>query len=290
MRVMRATLIAVVLSLALSGEAAAHPGHAEHSDGSLRADLLLLGAAGLAVAGVTVGGVAIWRRQASTERAVGRLHVWAGGLMAVAVVAAGAGWYAGDGAGDSSPIASAQSYGGTPLSGAAPDFRLVDQRGEAIALPELRGRVVLLAFLDPNCTDICPLTAHHFGLVAEQLGAAAGEVAFLAVNVNPGANGVEDVARATEKWQIADLASWHFLTGSAEELRPVWLAYTVEAGNPKTGKPGEVAHSPGVYVIDRRGERRWYVSIPQDALLGAPWEGPAFDELLLQHVETLLEE
>ena len=109
------------------------------------------------------------------------------------------------------------------------------------------------------------------------------------MSANAGAAAVADVAAATEKRQVGDIASWRFLTGSREELQYVWRAYGVEAGSPKPGQPGEVAHSPGVYVIDQRGEKRWYVSVPQDALLGVAWDGPAFDELILRHVLTLLE-
>lgn len=288
--VARAGTVAALLYLALAGEAGAHAGHTEHSDGWPSLEFLILGAAGLALLGAAVGGVALWRRHASAEPRSDRLAAWAGGLMGIAVVVAGAAWYAGSGATEESSAATEQSYGGTELSGAAPDFRLTDQRGEPLALSDLRGRVVLLAFLDPNCTDTCPLTAAEFLRVSEQLGTAAAEVSFLAVNVNPGANTVADVAQASEKWRVGELAQWHFLTGSAEELEPIWRAYSVQAGSPKAEHPAEVAHSPGVYVIDQQGQRRRYVSVPQDALLDSAWEGPSFDELLLRHIHSLLDE
>ena len=47
---------------------------------------------------------------------------------------------------------------GTPLHGRAADFTLRDQFGRAVSLRQFRGKVVMLAFNDPQCTTICPLT------------------------------------------------------------------------------------------------------------------------------------
>src|SRR5918996_4764998 len=116
-------------------------------------------------------------------------------------------------------------YQGTKLEGPAADFQLVDQQGAEVALPNFRGKVVVLAFLDPQCTDVCPLTANEFRLTAEALGNDAAQVAFLVVNVNPAANSVAQVSVATVRWGVQDLQGWHFLTGSREELEPVYRAY-----------------------------------------------------------------
>ncbi|HWD63926.1 MAG TPA: redoxin domain-containing protein, partial [Solirubrobacteraceae bacterium] len=47
---------------------------------------------------------------------------------------------------------------GTALSGPAPGFTLTDQFGHRVSLSSYRGRVVILAFNDSECTTICPLT------------------------------------------------------------------------------------------------------------------------------------
>ena len=39
----------------------------------------------------------------------------------------------------------------------APDFHLVSQSGQPVSLASLRGSVTLLTFLDPRCTDDCPV-------------------------------------------------------------------------------------------------------------------------------------
>ena len=46
------------------------------------------------------------------------------------------------------------SLGGTP----APDFRLRNQFGQPMSLSQFRGKVVMLAFEDSECTTVCPLT------------------------------------------------------------------------------------------------------------------------------------
>src|SRR5260370_82027 len=46
----------------------------------------------------------------------------------------------------------------SPVPGAlAPGFTLTDQRGHTMSLASLRGKAVVLEFMDPHCTDICPI-------------------------------------------------------------------------------------------------------------------------------------
>ncbi|MBI4198118.1 MAG: SCO family protein, partial [Chloroflexi bacterium] len=159
-----------------------------------------------------------------------------------------------------------------------------DQNGTTIALSDFRGQVVVLAFLDPECTDVCPLTANQFRLTAEKLGEDTGRVVFLVVNVNPQKNSLGDVVEATKKWGVQNLRNWHYVTGARDELEPVYKSYNVLAeGPPKPDKPSELAHTPGAYVIDKLGQKRWYIS--------TNFEGaPPLHELLLKHIGALLNE
>lgn len=177
------------------------------------------------------------------------------------------------------------AYEGSKLDAKrAPDFRLVDQHGQAVSLADLRGKVVVLTLLDPDCTDICPLYAYQFRLTHDALGADSAKVAFVAFNANSKKTAVDDVMAATKKWALEEIPSWHFLTGTLEELKAVWTAYGMHAsGDPKPGRPHELQHSPAVFVIDSRGHRRWYLS--------TNFEGaPPLNALLVKHVRTLLEE
>jgi cytochrome oxidase Cu insertion factor (SCO1/SenC/PrrC family) len=129
---------------------------------------------------------------------------------------------------------------------------LVDHRGKPLALSDFRGKVAVLAFLDPKCTDVCPLTANEFRLTAEALENDAAQVVFLVVNVNPAANSVAQVSVTTVRWGVQGLQGWRFLTGSREDPEPVYREYHIEAeGPPKPGKADELQHTPGSISLTR---------------------------------------
>lgn len=189
-------------------------------------------------------------------------------------------------------------YEGTKLDGGmAPDFLLVDQKGSPVALSDFRGRVVVLAFLDPKCRDVCPLTAYHLRKAYQTLrkeadsvqlllGGKPDSVIFIGVNVNAKANATADMANATEKWRLAEVPTWHFLTGDPEALEKVWRAYAI-AVVPAPEVEGEILHTPGVYLIDQAGRKRWYISAPQGE---TAWGAPELSELLAKRIRQLLKE
>src|SRR5204862_6956979 len=45
---------------------------------------------------------------------------------------------------------------------AAPGFTLTDQAAHPLSRARLRGTVVVLEFMDPHCTDICPIMSQEF--------------------------------------------------------------------------------------------------------------------------------
>ena len=177
---------------------------------------------------------------------------------------------------------------GTALDGPAADFRLLDQGGVEMSLSDFRGRVVVLAFLDSQCKEVCPLTSVHLRTANQDLGEQAKSVIFLGVNVNIDANEVADVAATTLKWQLDEIPTWHFLTGTPEELEPVWEAYDVLVIPASADNEGLV-HTPGVFLIDQTGQKRWYVSTPFDEAGTAQWTAP-LSELLVNHIRELLSE
>src|SRR6266550_5570067 len=52
----------------------------------------------------------------------------------------------------------------------APGFTLTDQAGRTMKLSALRGKVVVLQFMDPHCTDICPIVSQEFVDAYHKLG------------------------------------------------------------------------------------------------------------------------
>lgn len=181
---------------------------------------------------------------------------------------------------------SSAPYAGSRLQGRASDFALVDQSGAHVRLSDFRGQVVALTFFDSRCRDVCPLTSAE--LIAAWRAFTAEEreqVELLGVNVNADANTVEDVAAASREWRLDEIPAWHFLTGSAEELGEVWQAYPIEV-EPDVAH-GAIDHTSGVFLIDRSGDLRWYVSVP---LEDPAWDGARMAEILVLRVRGLLGE
>ena len=87
----------------------------------------------------------------------------------------------------------------------APGFTLTDQGGQAMLLAGLKGRVVVLEFMDPHCTDICPIVSQEFIDAYRDLGASAPHVVFLAVNVNRYHLQVADVAAFSAEQRLTQI-------------------------------------------------------------------------------------
>jgi len=138
---------------------------------------------------------------------------------------------------------------GTSLGGtAAPDFRLSNQFGQQVSLSAFRGKVVVLAFTDSECTTICPLTTVSMLEAKQLLGRAGQDVQLLGVDANPDATAVSDVMAYSRSHAMVN--QWDFLTGSPAQLRAVWKAYDIYVQI----QSGQVDHTPALFVINQRGQ------------------------------------
>ena len=81
----------------------------------------------------------------------------------------------------------AESLSGTsgPLDTPAPNFTLTSQYGRPVSLASLRGKVVLLSFLDPVCTTDCPVIASEMRVADVLLGSKAADAELVSVVANP---------------------------------------------------------------------------------------------------------
>src|SRR5579863_3552784 len=69
----------------------------------------------------------------------------------------------------------------------APTFTLHTQGGKRWRLSSHKGQVVVLAFYDSICNDICPVVGTEIRLASGELGVNAGKVDFVIVNTDPNA-------------------------------------------------------------------------------------------------------
>jgi cytochrome oxidase Cu insertion factor (SCO1/SenC/PrrC family) len=151
------------------------------------------------------------------------------------------------------------SLGGLP----APDIALRNQFGQPMSLHQFRGKVVILAFADSQCTTICPLTTMSMVQARQLLGAAGGKVQLLGVDANPHATSVADVMAYSRAHGMVN--QWDFLTGSPAQLAAVWRAYHIAVQI----QAGQIDHTPALLVIDPQGrEREIYLTQMSYASIG----------------------
>lgn len=166
---------------------------------------------------------------------------------------------------------------GTAISRPAPDFTLSDQFGRSVSLRDFRGKVVVLAFIDSECTSMCPLTTSAMMDAKSMLGGASSHVQLLGVDADPKATSIADVLSYSNVHRMTD--HWDFLTGSLSQLQRVWSEYGVYAAV----QHGIVSHAPALYVIGPDGRQRMLFLTQQSyAAVGQ------FGQLLAQEASTLL--
>jgi cytochrome oxidase Cu insertion factor (SCO1/SenC/PrrC family) len=151
-------------------------------------------------------------------------------------------------------IAQAVDGDAAPLDITAPAFQLRDQYNRPTSLAGLRGKVVLLTFLDPVCTSDCPLIAQEFREADQMLGPAAGHVELVAIVANPIYHSLAYTQAFDQQERLTGLPNWLYLTGTLGQLRQAWKNYAVAADILPAG--GMIAHSDVAYVIDASGHTR----------------------------------
>jgi protein SCO1/2 len=136
---------------------------------------------------------------------------------------------------------------------AAQDFALARADGSSFRLSDLRGKVVVLFFGYTSCPDVCPTTMADFRLIEAGLGADAGQVQFVFITVDP----ARDTAAIVQDYAEAFSETFIGLSGSEEELAPIWQAYYVYPGQPAAGEGGYLLeHTTRVIVVDKAGNFR----------------------------------
>ena len=136
----------------------------------------------------------------------------------------------------------------------APGFSLTDQDGRTVSLASLRGKVVLMTFLDPVCTTDCPIIAQEFKQAGQMLGAQARNVELVAVVANPTYRSTAFTRAFDRQEGLATVPNWLYLTGSLGQLGAVWRHYGVAVENLPAG--AMAAHNDLAVVIDPAGRIR----------------------------------
>jgi cytochrome oxidase Cu insertion factor (SCO1/SenC/PrrC family) len=204
------------------------------------------------------------------RRAVGAVVSLAMVLLAGCSAAAGTGSGAGAEPGSTGAGQASAAMGnpgldpGSSLSGVpAPGISLRNQFGQPMSLHQFRGKVVILAFADSQCTTVCPLTTMSMVEAKQLLGPAGRQVQLLGVDANPRATSVADVLAYSRAHGMVN--QWDFLTGPLAQLQAVWRSYHVAVQI----QAGQIDHTPALLVIDPQGrEREIYLTQMSYASIG----------------------
>jgi protein SCO1/2 len=130
-----------------------------------------------------------------------------------------------------------------------PDFKLPDHEGREVSSAALRGKVVLVTFLDTQCDESCPIIASQIGRATDRLGAQDRlEVVAVAISTDPD----EDTPQSVRDFLRRNRAEGklRYLVAPVPTLRPVWEQFQIAASF-DTGV--DTLHSAPVRIFDRDG-------------------------------------
>lgn len=149
------------------------------------------------------------------------------------------------------------------------DFELNDQYGALITPSNFHGSVVVLTFMYTHCTDICPLVTEALRETQDRLGNSLQGVKFIVITTDPENDSVQRLYEFSREKGMLD--RWTFLTGTREELEPLWSDYYVyvESDELSHGEGSTdhnhvhdetdrllYSHSSPVFLFDQSGQRR----------------------------------
>lgn len=130
---------------------------------------------------------------------------------------------------------SAHVIGATLARQPTPQLKgLTDQNGNQISLDQEKGRVVLLAFMDPLCVNLCPVLGREIAAVEQALPTSIRPV-LLIVSVTSGRTSSDVQHFVSTNLSTQWLPGWHWLIGPGDAaLKLSWLAWGVPIEPPKT--------------------------------------------------------
>jgi len=144
------------------------------------------------------------------------------------------------------PSASSNNQGLLLGGAAAPTFTLTDQTGATVTLDSLKGRPTVFTFFDSVCphTD-CSLMAQYLNFTAQDLGASASQVNWVALSIDPWHDTQQTVDAFISNQQMK--VHLTYLMGSEAQLQPLWDAFHMQSVEQSDGI---VIHTTGVYLLD----------------------------------------
>ena len=182
------------------------------------------------------------------------------GIAALGVIIVGAAPMAFAAVNKTADPITAEAIAGTSgqLDTPAPNFTLTSQDGRQVSLASLRGKVVLLTFLDPVCTTDCPVIAAEMRVADAMLGSKARDAELVAVVANPTYTSLAYTRAFDLQEGLSTVPNWLYLTGTVGQLASVWHHFGIEVEDLPAG--AMAAHNDIAFVISAKGEMQQEIS------------------------------
>ncbi len=137
-----------------------------------------------------------------------------------------------------------------PTAIKARDLQMVDQRGRAFTLADLKGSPLVVTFVSAHCYDVCPLIDGQIAAAAAQARQAHLNVRFLTVTLDPERDSLHDMRVIANEFS-ADPRQWIIAGGSVGNIHGIMRTFDVTV---QRGPQGFAeAHTTFVYLLDAGG-------------------------------------
>ncbi|EUJ11351.1 uncharacterized protein SCO1/SenC/PrrC, involved in biogenesis of respiratory and photosynthetic systems [Methylophilaceae bacterium 11] len=152
---------------------------------------------------------------------------------------------------------------GTDITGAefGKPLTLTDHTGKLRAMSDFKGKVVIMFFGYTHCPDVCPTTMSDLRQTMKLLGKDADQVQVLFITVDPERDTQEVLAQFVPSFDKRFIG----LRGSLQEVSENMGSYKIFASKvvSSTSSNYTIDHSAGLYVFDKKGTARIYMSYGQ---------------------------
>jgi cytochrome oxidase Cu insertion factor (SCO1/SenC/PrrC family) len=130
-----------------------------------------------------------------------------------------------------------------------PPLALIDQRGDAVALAELEGRVVLVTFAFGHCEAVCPTVVRDVLAARRELAVRGTRAVAIVVTLDPWRDTPSRLAHIADRWEMGE--GEHFLSGNVESVEATLDAW--EVGRQRDLSTGDIGHPRLVYLVSAAG-------------------------------------
>ncbi len=161
------------------------------------------------------------------------------------------------------PAKESTPFVGTDITGAdfAKTLSLTDHTGKLRSMADFKGKVVVLFFGFTHCPDVCPTTMSDLKNTMQLLGDQSNAVQVLFVTVDSERDTQEVLAKFVPSFDARFIGLRGNAQATAETLSNFKIFYAKVDG--KSTNDYSIDHSAGMYVFDKLGKIRLYLSYGQ---------------------------